>query len=447
MESVGDILDAMDAPPITTNEADPVKWCFNGAEFDSESEAEIARSAWAKQWAKPVKVEPFVPATLADAPKLPPPGIYFGMPEDVYHALPALSSSGVKSILASPMQYWAGATWLSETARKREKRERENPKTQITRIVGKAYHCRLLEGASEFALRFARDLAPEDCEGALTTTEQIKAAIEGHGEKPVSKVADQLPDGQAYQRSAKKDDWIEQLLRLDPNALILDVLQREHVAEHDGKHFLSADAWEQIEIAARLVELDPGCKHAFRGGFAETTLIWTDEETGVPMKARPDYLKSQIVVDLKSIACDGRSIDTALRMAIARWKYTFQVSHYLAGVQAVKALVRETEGACIRSADGSPAANAEREWATKWAAAKDEPKWLFCFQAKGDAPVTRGVGFPTRGMTRQIADDMRRTAARKFRECSEAYSTDPWLDVAPVYDLSDEDIPQWATDV
>jgi hypothetical protein len=413
MESVGDILDALDGVAPT----------------------------------KPSVVEPFVPAMLPDAPKLPAPGIYFGVPEDVYHSWPALSSSGVKSILASPMQYWAGATWLSETARKREKRERENPKTQVTRIIGRAYHCRLLEGASEFALRFARDLAPEDCEGALTTTEQIKAAIEGHGEKPVSKVADQLPDGQAYQRSAKKDDWIDQLLRLDPNALVLDVLQREHVAEHDGKHFLSADAWEQIEIAAKMVEADPECQHAFKGGYPEVTLIWYCAETGVPMKARVDRLKLQVAVDLKSIASDGRSLDLALCKAIAAYKYNIQPSVYLEGIQAVKALVRPGECAKpVRSFDEGD--NGERtEWAKKWAAVADEPKWLWIFQAKGPAPVTRGVAYPTRGMTRQITDDMVRQAKARFRKFSETFGTDPWLDVAPIKDLSDEDIPQWATDV
>jgi hypothetical protein len=66
METVGDLLDAMDGVTATGP-------------------------------------TPFVPETLPDAPKLPAPGIYFGMPEDDYFALPALSASGIKDLLASPM--------------------------------------------------------------------------------------------------------------------------------------------------------------------------------------------------------------------------------------------------------------------------------------------------------------------------------------------------------
>ena len=35
------------------------------------------------------------------------PGIHFGLSDDVYHALPALSASGIKNLLVSPMVFWA----------------------------------------------------------------------------------------------------------------------------------------------------------------------------------------------------------------------------------------------------------------------------------------------------------------------------------------------------
>ena len=400
---------------------------------------------------KPKGVEPFVPATLPDAPKLPPPGIYFGMPEDEYHALPALSNGGVKSILASPMQYWANATWLSEVARKREKRERENPKTQVTRTVGKAYHCRLLEGADEYAKRFARELTPEDCEGALESTAQIKAAIEGAGAKPVSKVPDVLPNGQAFERPARKEDWVAQLLDLDPSACVLDVLKARHFADNDGKAFVTADAHEQIEIAAKMVEADPECRHAFKGGYPEVTLIWHCRETGVPMKARVDRLKMQVLVDLKTIAAEGRSLDMALAKAIAAYKYNIQPAVYLEGVEEVRRLVRENGRKAVWSDSGSgpegAPSNAEAEWAIKWAGDKAPVKWLWIFQAKGPAPVTRGKFYPVGGMNHAVTLDMVRIAKGIFKRSSEAFGTDPWLDVAPVEDLADEDIPNYSCEI
>ena len=41
------------------------------------------------------KPQPIGPATLEGTPPLPEPGIYFGMSDEEYHALPALSNSGV----------------------------------------------------------------------------------------------------------------------------------------------------------------------------------------------------------------------------------------------------------------------------------------------------------------------------------------------------------------
>jgi hypothetical protein len=304
----------------------------------------------------------------------------------------------------------------------------------------------LLEGAGEYAKRFCRELTPEDCEGALATTDEIKAAIKAKGEKPVSKVPDRLPDGTAFERSAKKEDWEAQLIRLDPDAKILSLLQSQHGRANAGKAFISADAWDQIEIAARMVELDPGCKDAFKGGYPEVVLIWYCAETGVPMKARADRLKLKMITDLKTIAVEGRSMETACARAIANYRYNYQPSVYCEGAQAVKALVRasfynsvfiheDTEGDEIT------------EWAIKWAAETDEPKFMFVFQAKGDAPITRGMFYPMGGTTRMITDDMIRTAKRKFKDYSEELGTEPWLDIAPVYDLNDDDIPKWATDI
>jgi hypothetical protein len=385
---------------------------------------------------------PFFPATLPDAPKLPAPGIYFGMPEEDYFALPALSASGIKDLLASPMLFWARSTWLSEVARKQKAREASNPKAQMARLIGRAYHCRLLEGTEEYARRFACELTPEDCEGALTTTDQIKAAISAFGVKPWSKVPDELPGGQAYERSAKKEDWIRQLLAQDPDARILDVLEQQHEAAHAGKSFISAEAWEQIEYAAKMIEADEGIRPALTGGYPEVTLIWHDKETGVPMKARVDRLKLKAAIDLKSIALNGRSIEQAIRGAIARYTYVIQPSHYVAGIQAVKALVREGNGTPLGPivSYGYPSDHGERlEWAKKWAADEAEPKWAWLFQGKGDAPVTRLCFYPMGGSTRMVVDEMCRQAARKFRKYSEAFGVLPWIDQAPPYDLADED--------
>ena len=64
-------------------------------------------------WDTPAKpLEPLTPMVLDGTPTLPPPGIYFGMPEEEYHALPALSSHGIREVASSPMLYWSKTPFL-----------------------------------------------------------------------------------------------------------------------------------------------------------------------------------------------------------------------------------------------------------------------------------------------------------------------------------------------
>jgi hypothetical protein len=82
------------------------------------------------------------------------------------------------------------------------------------------------------------------------------------------------------------------------------------------------------------------------------------------------------------------------------------------------------------------------EWANQ-----EECEWLWVFQQKGDAPITRGVWYPLRGSTRSVTDHIVTKMKQKFRQFSELFGTDPWLDTAPIYDMADEDLPPWATEI
>jgi hypothetical protein len=342
------------------------------------------------------------------------------------------------------MLYWSRTTFLSETARKREAEKQEKERVHYT--VGKAYHCRIMEGVEAFRARFAVWLTEEECKGALDGTDQIKAAIVAAGHKPLGKVWDKMPDtDEPYQRSAKKDDWIAQLLDINPDARILDKLNEQHAFNHRGKSFITPEAYEQIEIAARMVEADPEVRHAFTGGHAEVVLIWYCPRTGVPCKARVDYLKQKACVDLKTVANQqGRSIERAIAHEVANYRYVIQPSHYVEGVEVVRKLVRE--GKAMIALRGLAEQTSVNKWVAEWAR-QEECEWLWVFQQKGDAPITRGVFYPLRGSTRSVTDEIIRKQKLRFRSFSETFATDPWLDVAPIYDMADEDLPPWATEI
>lgn len=407
----------------------------------------------------------FEPARLEGTPPFPQPGIYFGLPEEIYHAIPALSSSGVKKLAASPMLFWAGTSWLSE---KRRRREAEANGDKAHQTMGKAYHCRIMEGRGAFDERFVVALDPADFPNALVKTDQIKAAIgrfqtadtrktAKDGDmvpvKPVSKVDDEMPDGSTYQRAAVKADWIDQLLTLDPKAEIFDRIQAAFLEKHKGKTLISFEDYEQLEIAAAMVERDPEVQHAFKGGHAEVSLFWYCATTGVPMKARVDYLKIKAMVDLKSVGNQReRSIENAIRWEIASYHYNIQPAVYQEGAEAVRAIVRELGASAVWEWDyvGKQAIRAELDrlgFALKWASHRGGDEWLWVFQAKGDAPITRGVFYPLAGTTHMISCDIVTTAKRRFRKYSEAMGVEPWLDTAPIYTIDDESIPQSATDI
>ena len=445
----------------------------------------------------------FAPPVLEGTPELPSPGIYFGMDDATYHALPALSNHGIKKLAASPMIFWADTPWLCE--RKRKEVEERKAAEKDHHIFGRAYHCRIMEGASVFALRYAVELDPSDFPEALVSTAQIQAAIARHtqmqpvkpeggkealtrqllllageqvftddmkafldGEKvtvdalktrigrfeaeapvkPWRKVTDVMPDtGEEYQRDAIKADWIKQLLELEPEAQIFDVIAEQHRAAHPGKVFLTPDQHGELEIAALMIERDPEIQHAFKGGHAEVTLIWYCSKTGVPMKARVDYLKLKAMVDLKTVGNQRqRSIENAIRFEIAAYHYNIQPTVYFEGAQAIRQLIHDTDGDCIRMGDGTPAPNDLREWAIKWANWSKPDEWLWVFQQKGNAPITRGVWFP-RGTVHMVSQEIVLAAKKRFRQYAEGMGTSPWLDVKPTYTIADEEIPLGATEI
>jgi len=107
-------------------------------------------------------------------------------------------------------------------------------------------------------------------------------------------------------------------------------------AELAGKIPVKRADHEVAKAIVSVIRADPLAGPLLRGGVAERSLFWTDEETGVHLRARPDYLKLQrrrpLVIDLKTSGSAepfefGRSIDD--------YSYHLQAAFYLDGVHAL----------------------------------------------------------------------------------------------------------------
>jgi hypothetical protein len=72
-----------------------------------------------------------------------PDGMHFGLDAEVYHAIPALSASGIKNLLISGPDFYYRCPWLNPAY------EEEETDT-VAKTAGRAYHTRILEGRQTF---------------------------------------------------------------------------------------------------------------------------------------------------------------------------------------------------------------------------------------------------------------------------------------------------------
>lgn len=376
--------------------------------------------------------EPIRSPRHKDQPAFPAPGIYFGMSDEDYHARPASSTSGLKRMSISSMDFWA-SSWLNLD------REDEDEKPHFN--FGKAIHCFVLEGEEVYLDRYAIGLDKADFAGVLTTTSEIKAGIVALDAKPCTKGYDDNA------RPAKKDDWIEQLLDLDPEALIWDKLIAEHMQEHGSKLSVTAKTDRRVRIAARMILAHPELAKALDGGHPEVSVFWYCRETGVPMKARFDKLKMRMIVDLKSFANrNGSPIDKTIERTIANYRYNLQDVIYVEAAMAARELIRERDAIFHLDNADQAVMDTRNLWCEQWATQTELPAFLLIFQQTGIAPVTRGVLMP-RSALFSVTKSRARVLKEKWALCAETYGTDPWLDIAPVSEIDDERIPAHATEL
>src|SRR5947208_1287909 len=106
------------------------------------------------------------------------------------------------------------------------------------------------------------------------------------------------------------------------------------MARAEGKVPLLPYQFDIVRAIAGSIRAHPIALEAFAGGEAEVTLAWHDGETGVPCKARPDYLPAhgRWVVDLKTAASANPRTwrDQAYRLG-----YHARAAWYLGGAAAV----------------------------------------------------------------------------------------------------------------
>lgn len=224
--------------------------------------------------------------------------VKIGISNEAHHADPALGSSDLRLVAQSPLHYWAAKL----------DPDRKPKESTPAQKFGTALHAAILE-PKRFGDRYIA--MPE---GLDRRTKEGKALWEGliaTGKEP-------LP---------AKD--MERLMRM---------------SEAIHWHPVSAVLWDQ-------------CKPHF-----ETSLFWTDAETGIRCKFRPDLMIEPCKMFPYGLICDVKTAEDASPEGFARgvwnWEMHYQAAFYPDGFQAVFQTPKPPAFLWLAAEKESPFANA-----------------------------------------------------------------------------------------
>lgn len=250
-------------------------------------------------------------------------GIYFKLPQEVYHAQKRLSASGCCNLLVSPATFWADS-WLNP---EREEVDQSTP----AKIYGSAAHVGTLE-PERFPSAYLPLPNPDDYgteeQPLLTTHAAIKAVLKDRGE-PQTKGDEGVLGAAIRLRESGYGGAIWHL--------IMDEFEAGRGADQIAlPHKVYAEITRDIERMKSNTEI----MKQLDGGEAEVSIFWTDKN-GVRWKARLDKMQVRGAVDLKTFDnARGTVLDECIRNAIQYNRYHVQARVYVDAMEAVRAGLR-----------------------------------------------------------------------------------------------------------
>lgn len=219
-------------------------------------------------------------------------GIYLDMPNDVYHSLPALSSSALKKFIESPAHYFR--EYLSNVSRKR------TLGMQRTFDAGTHAHTLILEPEGYYK-QFFRDVLPVDYPDSLTTAAQIEEELVKRNLK----------------KSGTKAEKTARLLEADPSVLVFDAIAEKYYAKigvkseamwegnpvttYGGKIPVDGQVWDDAHRAANTTRNHSEADNYFQFGAPEVAMIAKCPITGLMLKVKFDWLRhDDDAIDMKT---------------------------------------------------------------------------------------------------------------------------------------------------
>jgi hypothetical protein len=330
------------------------------------------------------------------------PGIYFDLPEAIYHGDPAVGSTNVRQLLRSAADFWHHSA-LNPS--------RPSVESSPAQAYGRAIHCRALEGHEKFLQHYER--AP-DPEGLLTTDADLAEWLSAHG---VNKLL------------RSKSEKIVQAIGLDPKVRILAEFERR--AAEAGRQILKRQDFDRIVQASDLITQNPHLATAFSNGHPEVSVFW-DRADGVRCKARFDYLKARGIGDLKSTRNPlGLDFTDNCRRTIANYRYDIQAAHYLEARRHIPQLLDNVQG------------DHDHDWLAQVADTK-EFGFVFVFFQADDAPISWACSLSPGNPILEIGRMAIEHAIERYKDFAQRFApNEPWTLAEPVEELTMDQLPYY----
>jgi len=237
-------------------------------------------------------------------------GIWIGIPNEVYHSLPTLSSSMVKKYRACPALY--KRSYIDDIQRNRTKA------SEYTLNAGTYAHEIVLEPEG-FMERHYRGLVKSEHPNALVTLDDLKTRAKEMG----------ITSG-----LSKKESIIKQIQDKDPLIPIFDVLEQKHDEVNKGKNKIDGVVYDDAMRCARtmLCHSDAGALLNPDEGLPEVSIIYDCPITGLKKRSRFDFLRfDNIAVDVKTTkSCELNSFSKdAVNMGYGIQEMFYRESYFV----------------------------------------------------------------------------------------------------------------------
>lgn len=332
-----------------------------------------------------------------------PDGIYFDLDEDAYHADPALGSTNVKALLMAPEEYW-GQSWMNPLYE-----QKQTPAT----VKGSAYHKFILEGQAAYEAAYAIEPDQALYGDALVTVADI----------------DRVLKLRELTQTGKKGEKIQRLRDDGYEGTIWDDIVHQFKQENDGLVHIPPAMDQEIRYMARFITSNPYLSEAFKGGFPEVSVFWRIGD--VRCKARIDYLKSHLAVDLKTYANQYKlRAEFAVEKNAANNRHDLQAAWYGNALEHAQDFARDG----LLFGDNLPSA----EWLEQFTAPVSLDLF-YVYQQTGGVPMARARRWNPQMETLKTAQQEAAWSIKIFRSCLEEFGEEmPWIRAEAPTDYSDE---------